>query len=353
MKHIILILFFSLNASISNAQYINNLVINSSFEDFTINKCILSGNYSVAGYQGWFDTAVKFENHNGTFSRTSPDAYNTDTCDSHPQWNNHVPFNSTGYQWPKKGNGYVGFSYLGFGEYISGTLHPPLKKNNNYCISFNVSLAEISTHAPKNLKIVFHSDSTLIQVPYTSVIGGMQSNFNQELNKITPIVLKSDFLRDTVEWIKLEANFIAPSAYTFFTIGLFDSTHSTTHLRNQDITSSRVSYLYLDDVLIYDCSDTIPPPEPVFAFEVKAYPNPASEWFSLEYTLPQASKVRVHITDVFGKIVMPRTELQGQKGVNTFAIDATTWAMGQYHISVLYEGNGRSEYKHLKMQVVR
>jgi hypothetical protein len=114
-----------------------------------------------------------------------------------------------------------------------------------------------------------------------------------------------------------------------------------------------ITHLYLDDVLIYDCTDTIPPPEPQFDFSLKLYPNPGRDWFELEYVLPAAGKIRIHATDMFGRMVMSRTELIGEKGINTYEIDGSTWASGQYHLSVLYEANGRSAYRHMKVQVVR
>lgn len=192
-------------------------------------------------------------------------------------------------------------------------------------------------------------------IPFNPEPGSIPASFDLALSAIQAIVLSTDYVRDTLNWISIEASFTADKAYRFFTIGNFNkiSDINSMPLRQENNLDVPFTYFFLDDVAIYDCSDTIPPPEPTFAFEVKAYPNPASDWFNIDYTLPEAGKVRIHVTDVFGKIVLARTELQGQKGVNTFAIDATPWAMGRYHISVLYEANGRSEYRHLKHQIIR
>ena len=183
----------------------------------------------------------------------------------------------------------------------------------------------------------------------------MTQNFQDQLDKLAPITFQSDYLVDTINWIQLEANFKADSAYNFFTLGNFNSLYEDDFvpLRPTDLGSSPLTYFYIDDVSIFDCSDTIPPPEPQYAFEVKAFPNPASDWFQLEYTLPAAGSVRLHITDVFGRLVVDRTVLSGEKGVNLIELDGTPWASGRYHISVLYEGGGRSEYRHLKQQIMR
>lgn len=320
-------------------------------------QCITTGNYSIREYKGWGEFSVLFTVQNGNFVPTSPDAYNVDTCGGHPQWNNHVPLNTAGFQYPFKGNGYIGFSFQRGREWPTGTFTQPLIPGKTYCAEMHVNIAETySTHGTKNIQMMLHTDSVLVVWPRSLL--GMDSVMNAYYDTIKPITFYSDFITDTLNWVKISTHFVADSAYRFFTIGNFKRTDylDSIPLRPEfaGVPGNRFrTYLYLDDVLIYDCSDTIPPPEPTFAFEVKAYPNPASDWFELAYTLPEAGKVRLHITDVFGKMVLARTELTGQKGINTLPIDVNAWAMGQYHVSILYEGNGRSEYKHLKMQVVR
>lgn len=355
MKQIFLIILVLINVRYTFGQLISNLVLNPSFENFTDEKCIETGNYSISGYTGWFQSSVKFENQDGTFGWTSPDAYNLDTCGTHQQWNNHIPLNTAGFQRPKSGNGYIGLSFLNHREYPCGTLVSELQVGKIYCLKINVSLAEFSRSAAKNIQIVFHTDSTLMIIPFNAEPGSIPGSFDLALNNIQPIVLSADYVDDTINWISLEASFIADNAYRFFTVGNFNKSSSNIALplRRENNLDVPFAYYYLDDIAIFDCSDTIPPPEPQFDFEVKAYPNPASEWFNLEYTLPEAGKVRLHITDVFGKMVLARTELAGQKGINTLPIDVNTWAMGQYHVSVLYEAHGQSAYRHLKMQVVR
>lgn len=356
MKCILSIALIFFNFIALNAQKITNLVINGGFEVFTNEPCVKTANYSVREYLGWFDNAIRVQSPNGQFSRTSPDAFNTDTCGADPNWSNHVPNNLAGYRYPNTGNGYIGILFQNPREFASGTLTSDLVKGNTYCVEMFVSLAErVSSFSTKNLQVITHSDSFLLSVPWIQQPGGVRAYMEAYFDTVKPITFKSEFLTDTFNWVKLEAHFIATEQHNFFTIGNFKPFEQldTLPLRSHDGGSNVYTYYFIDDVAIYDCSDTIPPPEPTFAFEVKAYPNPASDWFNFDYTLPEAGKVRIHVTDVFGKIVLARTELQGQKGVNTFAIDATPWAMGRYHISVLYESNGRSEYRHLKQQIIR
>lgn len=339
-----------------NAQKIRNLVINGGFEAFTNEHCVKTANYSVREYVGWFDNAIRFQGLNGQFSRTSPDAYNIDTCGADPNWSNHVPSNLAGYRYPNTGNGYIGILFQNPREFASGTLTNDLVKGKTYCIEMFVSLAErVSSFSTKNLQVITHSDSFLLSVPWIQQPGGAIAYMEAYFDTIIPITFESEFLSDTLNWVKLKTYFVATEQNRFFTIGNFKPLGQldTAALRPKDIGTNVYTYYFVDDVAIYDCSDTIPPPEPQFDFMVKAYPNPASEGFNFEYTLPEAGKVRLHITDVFGKMVLARTELAGQKGINTLPIDVNAWAMGQYHVSVLYETNGQSAYRHLKMQVVR
>lgn len=330
--------------------------MNGAFESFSIGNCVHTGNTTAREYKGWFDDAIRLQNEDGSLSRTSPDSYNQDTCGSHPIWNNHVPDNRAGFQYPQTGGGYLGLQLQYTREFASGSLITSLQIGKVYCAYIYVSLAEkISTFSTKDLQIVLHKDSAILTVPWIPEPGGARDFMEAFFDTIQPITFASGYLSDTLNWTKLETQFIATDEYQFFTIGNFKPFQQldTLPIRPHDNVSNVFTYYYIDNIAIFDCSDTIPPPEPVFAFEVKAYPNPAGDWFELAYTLPEAGKVRLHITDVFGKMVLARTELTGQKGINTLPIDVNAWAMGQYHVSVLYEGNGRSAYKHLKMQVVR
>lgn len=360
MKYIVLILISFMSFGESYSQIRKNLVLNGGFETIRNGQCVLTANSSASEYFGWGEFGIWSTLQDGRIVRgSSPDSYNIDTCGSHIEWRNHIPRNSFGFQYPQQGRGYIGFSFQNGREYPSGSFSHPLVKGKTYCAEMYVNIAETySTHGTKNIQMMLHTDSTLLVRPWSPLPGGITELMRAYYDTIKPITFFSDFITDTVAWTKVITHFVADSAYSFFTIGNFKPIDylDSMPLRPEyaGVPSNRfLTYLFLDNVLIYDCSDTIPPPEPTFAFEVKAYPNPASDWFELAYILPEAGEVRLHITDVFGKMVLARTELTGQKGINTLPIDVNAWAMGQYHVSVLYEGNGRSEYKHLKMQVVR
>lgn len=355
MKYFLIISLLFSCAGASYAQ--RNLVINGGFEVLGNGKCVSTANATASEYVGWGEFGVWSTIQNGSIIRgSSPDSYNVDTCGGHPQWNNAVPSNTGGYQWPNSGNGYIGLAFHTGREYPTGTFTQPLVPGKTYCAEMFVSIGETySTHGIKNIQMMLHTDSVLLVRPWSPLPGGITELMRAYYDTIKPITFFSDYITDTMGWTKVSTHFVADSAYRFFTIGNFKQVDKfdTVALRPLGPFAGIFTYLFLDDVLIYDCSDTIPPPEPQFDFEVKAYPNPASEWFNLEYTLPAAGKVRLHITDVFGKMVLARTELTGQKGINTLPIDVNAWAMGQYHVSVLYEAHGQSAYRHLKMQVVR
>ncbi|MFN3528621.1 MAG: hypothetical protein ACK417_01695 [Bacteroidia bacterium] len=358
MKKLLLLISFVWLHQLLWAQQKQNLVINGGFEELTNGHCVQTANVTATEFVGWGEFGVWSTLQDGSIVRgSSPDSYNFDTCGGHPQWNNHVPFNTHGFQYPSKGNGYIGFLFQRGREWPTGSFVQPLVPGKTYCAEMHVNIAEtFSTHGTKNIQMMLHTDSVLLVRPWS--LWGMDSLMNAYYDTIQPITFYSDFITDTLHWTKITTHFVADSAYRFFTIGNFKRTDylDSIPLRPEfaGVPSNRFrTYLFLDDVLIYDCSDTIPPPEPQFDFEVKAYPNPARDWVVLEYSLPSAGKLRLHATDMFGRLVLPRTELQAEKGIHTHEIDGSTWAAGQYHLSVLYEANGRSEYRHFKLQLLR
>jgi hypothetical protein len=356
MKKGILLWVFLWCAGGAYGQRYTNLVLNPHFEEFSRASCVTTANNGISEYTNWHNRGVVFRQRDGRLLGSSPDAYNSDTCGGHEQWNNHVPTNSMGYQAPHSGNGYIGFFYFNAREYVSGSLLRPLEIGKRYCAELHLSLGENVTNCGiKNLRMKLHTDSIFFVIPNTLSTQELHEIVNRHYDTIRPVVFYSDYVTDTAGWTKVTASFVADSAYRFFTLGDFKKIgdYDTIPIKHLGPWDSPETYLFVDDVAIFACDDTIPPPEPVFSFAVRAYPNPSAGVVHLDYTLPESGKIRLHISDAFGRLMLAPLELQGEKGTNSFSFDADRWAVGRYHLSVLYEGTGRSEYRHVKLQLMR
>ncbi|MFH0892938.1 MAG: gliding motility-associated C-terminal domain-containing protein [Bacteroidota bacterium] len=178
----------------------------------------------------------------------TPDIYNA--CDDTSFTPNvGVPYNSGGFQYAKTGVGYAGlFCYQGGGEareYLSIKLTDTLKASKKYCIGFYTSLANISHWGINQMGVYVSKDSfylsTYYNIPYIP-----QINYN------------SGFLTDTTNWMEVSGEYVATGGEKFITIGNFkDDSNTDTILI--DINNPEYPYYYIDDVFVYDCTDTIMP----------------------------------------------------------------------------------------------
>ena len=167
-----------------------------------------------------------------------------------------VPKNGLGYQYAYNGSGYTGgyFYFLGdathghYREYIQGTLASTLQAGEKYKFSMQISLANSSVLAVKNIGITFTNAKI-------SVMGSWKP-----LNNMPTITLTStDYFKDTLNWTKLEGEFIATGTENYFTIGNFTDTLLSDTARiipiDPDVPDYS-SYYYIDDVRLYKADDT-------------------------------------------------------------------------------------------------
>ncbi|MFN4235429.1 MAG: gliding motility-associated C-terminal domain-containing protein [Bacteroidia bacterium] len=180
-----------------------------------------------------------------------------------------IPSNGFGFQYANEGNAYVGIrlgqtppapATQGFYEYISQNFGSTLKAGKKYCVFFYASLADLAHLSAINRIGMVISSNGLVQ------------------NNIDPIVIKPQIyydtlslLSDTLNWVKIEGEFVANGNEQYVTIGNFYPVSQTTYADSV----IRAPYYYIDNVWLYECEEDTVPLEP----------PPASD-SSLHYKLP-------------------------------------------------------------------
>jgi len=172
-----------------------------------------------------------------------------------------VPKNNPGYQNPFNGSAYCGIiasvvdslnnQLLIYREYLQTKLAQPLQKSKLYQFSFYVSnCGESSTHSLIKIGTLFSSTSYTAN-NYAPIIATPQ------------VVNKTRFLTDTLNWMKIEGNFIANGMEQYVTIGYFETTTTDTLNNFYDPFNPYykiTSYYYVDGVSLIElpCTQNIP-----------------------------------------------------------------------------------------------
>jgi gliding motility-associated-like protein len=163
-----------------------------------------------------------------------------------------VPKNFFGYQQAYNGNAYCGFyacvvdsfnnQPVIYREYLQTKLQFRLEKNRNYQFSFYLSASSDNTHS-------------LIKV------GALFSSLNYIANTFAPIFAKpqvsntTQFLADTLNWMKVEGTFVADGTEDYLTIGYFETGNADTLNNHYDPFKPYYvvsSYYYVDGVSLIE-----------------------------------------------------------------------------------------------------
>src|SRR5205814_1531621 len=122
-----------------------------------------------------------------------------------------------GYQFPKTGNAYCGFSVRDSNifipnerEYIEGVLSDSLIAGHSYCLEFYVSSADKCKYATDRIGAYFSNDSI--------------SNYTTHQNlPVIPQVENAvgNVISDTLNWVLISGNFTAQGGEKYITIGNF------------------------------------------------------------------------------------------------------------------------------------
>ncbi len=217
-----------------------NLVPNPGFEQPS--PCPFTfGTVTIAN--GWLEV-----------SPTSPDYYHR--CE--PQQG--VPKNSVGYQEAHSGDAYIGVTFWdrnssGNREYAYTQLASTLEANQEYCFSMYISLCEGIAYNAWAIQ--------QIGVKFTpNPLGPITTNNWLILD--TPQIEGTTIYEDTMNWVEISGSFIANGDEQYLTIGNFRTTQNTTNKSLEGQSPNDIAYYYIDDLLLFKCSDTItPPPSPL------------------------------------------------------------------------------------------
>ena len=221
---------------ISVFGFSQNLVINPSFEAF--HKC-------PPGI-GFFDRSIN--------DWTIP---NNGTTDYFNLCNDRLGIeNYNGSQKPKSGNAYAGVylfsSYSNYREYVQGELTEQLRKGEEYNVTFYISLAEHSTHAVKDIQMLFSEEkikkcfSKKLVRKVIKPKKATKKKFRIHNNEAVTHFNRRD------QWIEVSFTFVAEGFEQFFSIGNFynDSKTDLSEILKVNRKEHKFSYYYIDDVSV-------------------------------------------------------------------------------------------------------
>lgn len=239
----------------------NNLVLNPSFEEF-VTPC----NFPV-GAIAW-DRVTYWSSADGA----DPDYFHE--CRG---GDIGMPQNELGYVIAKVGKAYAGMSVYdsvnSYTDFIQGSLKKNLEKDTIYCISFWLSHAD-SVH--------YYINSKHIGIWFINYKSGYPPTAT--LNDSLPFIQqKVAFIPDTFYlendsgWSELKTTYKAKGGEEYFIIGNFTPKNQVEKKYQINGTTmngfSWYAYYYLDEVSIYRCNDTLPPPPPIPPEQYVNLPN--------------------------------------------------------------------------------
>lgn len=264
MKHfytyLFIYLFIGLKAQI-------NLVPNPSFED-TSQQCFSAMNINLAKH--WYSPC-----------NTSPDYFNfCGNAYNYPSQST-IPISCYGYQFPRTGDAFAGIgtyivngsdSVHYFAEYISVKLTDTLKAGHCIYAEFYMCLGDICEFGINRLGLY------LTPTTFTTSLGSFTNTIQPQVEFDS-----TQFYTDTLNWVKVSGSFTAQGGETYLTIGNFKDGD---HVKKINLSSAfttpcglpsdhHFAYVYIDDVLLYDCTD-VGIQDLENDHSVSLYPNPAN-----------------------------------------------------------------------------
>jgi outer membrane protein OmpA-like peptidoglycan-associated protein len=227
MKHLFLAAPL-LMASVAFTQDAENLIENGSFE--TVSGKV-KGLGQIEAATGWV-----------TGTKAKADLFLSDT-----KAVTIGKVNQFGKEEPKEGENYAGITIYSHGDkaprsYLTTKLSTPLKKGMHYCVTYWVSLAEMSKYATNQLGMHISKSSLATADDVKGISAEAQiMDFN---NKI---------FKGTYGWEKVCAVFEAKGGEKFIAIGNFAKNDAVKNEKNKvtnDVKGTPLasSYYYIDDV---------------------------------------------------------------------------------------------------------
>ncbi len=163
-----------------------------------------------------------------------------------------VPTNFKGSQVAAEGSAYIGLYFYAlndYREYVQLNTAKTLREKHPYKISFQVSLAEHSQLALKNMSIILVNKR--IKVPNSSVLTRSRLDLQEDV-QFHQVSLKADgSMAEANGWVTLSAEFDAKGFENHVLLGNFKD-NGNTQLLNQSNASSLgdFSYYYVDNFML-------------------------------------------------------------------------------------------------------
>ncbi len=221
-----------------------NLVVNPSFE-ITSSNC---GNFGGEGFfsdlNGSWDNA---SNNPGGDSCSSPDLFSACNLIFGSPGPVHMPNSALGYQYSRTGTRHAGIitheALDEYREYLQGRTTAPFVQGQSYCVSMYVSLGNSVLYATNNMGVYFGT------TPYQRDPCPGQTN---SAIYVTPQLNYScSAITDTMNWVRLQWNYVATGGERYFMIGNFFNNANTTIVSNAGGTfTNPYAYYFIDDVSI-------------------------------------------------------------------------------------------------------
>jgi len=214
------------------AQDDKNLVKNPGFEG-TSGKFKRNGNITMA--KEWKSPTL-----------ASADLYSVTSKDPMTQTKNIY-----GKEDPQEGNNFVGLLMFSFGDkaprtYISSELIGPLKEGVQYCVSYDISLADNSQYAITNIGAVLHKKE-------------MSSETKENLTGLKEEIVKhpkNKIITQSFGWEKVCNVFTAKGGEKYITIGNFNSSKETKFEKRKKAkgvteVQQPYGYYYIDNIRVF------------------------------------------------------------------------------------------------------
>ncbi|WP_190809506.1 OmpA family protein [Flagellimonas sp. S3867] len=226
-----ILFLFSFSLLVCTALPAQNLILNAGFENY--NSCPSN----IVGLDVLLDDV-------SLPTSSSGDYYNQ--CGSEDFG---VPSNFKGEQKATEGSGYAGLYFYAlnnYREYVQLNTAKTLREKHPYKISLQVSLAETSTLALKNMSIILTNNK--VKVPNSSVLSSSRLDLQENI-QFYEVELKADnSMSETEGWVTLTAEFDAKGFESHIILGNFRSNANTQLLKNEEpALSSDFSYYYVDN----------------------------------------------------------------------------------------------------------
>ncbi|MDT0608073.1 OmpA family protein [Croceitalea rosinachiae] len=209
-----------------------NLILNPSFENFK--ECPTN----MANFDALLeDISLPTSSSGDYFNQCASNDFN-------------VPLNFKGEQQASEGAAYVGLYFYAlndYREYLQLNTAKTLREKHPYKISFQLSLAEHSSLALKNMSILM--TNAKVKVPNSSALTSSRMDL-QEGIEFHEVKLKADkSLSKTDGWVTLSAEFDAKGFENHMMIGNFNDNENTQLLKTErSIIPSDFSYYYVDNI---------------------------------------------------------------------------------------------------------